>query len=144
MLLTTGVRYQIQPLQEIVPEDKIKECLSNIGYHVIKINNIINAYKPILKTMNEQLPSISYGPIFSLSTDYKKITSLNEILKISGEELDKVVPPELQYSELFIEAFNHLGQFNQYIPMLTSNQASSMASYVPALQQSLSLSLIHI
>lgn len=139
MFLASGSRYQIESFETIIPEAKINEHLTPIGYHCNKISCIINSYKPILKLMNDQLPKISAGPIVSLSTDFKKVSSLNEILIKSGNEIDKLVPQELQISELFTEAFNHLGQFNQYIPMLITKDAPSMASYVPALQQSLSL-----
>ena len=137
--VTSATKYGKQDPTAFVPEDKVKELLTPTGFYIDIISTIIQRIKPVVTLMNEQLPQIEQGPILSLSTDYQKISGLSDILTAVANEMDKNLSENLQCSEFIIEAFNHLGQFSQYVPHLTSSTASTMASYIPSLQQSLQL-----
>lgn len=137
--VTSATKSDHVDASSVVSPERVKELLTNTGFYIDRVETAISLILPILNRMNEELPRIESGPIPSLSTDYAKISGLEEFITTALNEIDKNVPQELQGSEIFIESFNHLGQFSQYIPHLTSSTAPSMASYVPSLQQSLSL-----
>ena len=137
--VTSAIKSDHVDASSVISAERVKELLTRTGFYIDRVETAISLILPIINKMSEELPKIESGPIQSLSTDYAKISGLSDFITASLNEIDKNMPQELQGSEIFIESFNHLGQFSQYIPHLTSSTAPSMASYVPSLQQSLSL-----
>ena len=89
--------------------------------------------------LDELICVCTYRDMFIYICEFAKISAVSTTLTNDLAEIDKLVPQELQGSEVLIEAFNHLGQFGKCVPNLVSPTAPTMFSYVPALQQSIQL-----
>lgn len=129
-------KYPIIELDEIIAADQVGFILNDIGSNLERIIQICVNLRVLASDFLNKLPLATKGPQAEIGNDYNQLRSINPLLQNRILKHDEIFP-SMRCAPHFNKIVELINDIGQYIPLLISNQSSSINQYLDGIISSI-------